>query len=87
MEYSFFVTNVLKHVDKCEKWACSTLKTARNNPIYYVMKKGDFKRYRCTPKMHILCIVLSGMHQNYVSKNYAFHAFLRTSTANVIPRF
>ena len=36
---------VVKHVVKGEKWACSTLETGKNKPIYYVMKKRDFKRF------------------------------------------
>ena len=35
---------VVKHVVKGEKWACSTLEAGKDKPIYYVMKKRDFKR-------------------------------------------
>ena len=36
---------VVKHVVKGEKWACSTLDEGKNKPIYYVMKTRDFKRF------------------------------------------
>ena len=36
---------VVKHVVKCEKWACSTLEEGKNKPICYVMKTRDFKRF------------------------------------------
>jgi len=45
MEYSFFVTNVVKHVVKGEKWACSSLEAGKNKPIRYVAKTRDFKRF------------------------------------------
>ena len=35
---------VVKHVVKCEKWACSTLEAGKNKPIDYVMKTRDFAR-------------------------------------------
>ena len=35
---------VVKHVVKCEKWACSTLKTGKNKPIDYIVKTRDFAR-------------------------------------------
>ena len=35
---------VVKHVVKCEKWACSTLKVGKNKPIKYITKTRDFKR-------------------------------------------
>ena len=35
---------VVKHVVKCEKWACSTLKVGKNKPIDYVAKTRDFAR-------------------------------------------
>ena len=35
---------VVKHVVKGEKWACSTLGAGNNKPISYVMKTRDFKR-------------------------------------------
>ena len=35
---------VVKHVVKGEKWACSTLKAGKNKPIDYVMKTRDFVR-------------------------------------------
>ena len=36
---------VVKHVVKCEKWACSTLETGKNKPIDYIAKTRDFKRF------------------------------------------
>ena len=36
---------VVKHVVKCEKRACSTLKTGKNKPIDYIAKTRDFKRF------------------------------------------
>ena len=35
---------VVKHVVKCEKWACSTPKAGKNKPILYIAKTRDFKR-------------------------------------------
>ena len=35
---------VVKHVVKGEKWACSTLKTGKNKPIMYITKTRDFAR-------------------------------------------
>ena len=35
---------VVKHVVKCEKWACSTLEAGKNKPIDYFMKTRDFAR-------------------------------------------
>ena len=36
---------VVKHVVKGEKWACSTLKAGKNKPIDYIAKTRDFKRF------------------------------------------
>ena len=36
---------VVKHVVKCEKRACSTLKAGKNKPIFYITKTRDFKRF------------------------------------------
>ena len=36
---------VVKHVVKCEKWACSTLEEGKNKPICYIVKMRDFKRF------------------------------------------
>ena len=36
---------VVKHVVKCEKWACSTLGAGKNKPIMYITKTRDFKRF------------------------------------------
>ena len=36
---------VVKHVVKGEKWACSTLKAGKNKPVYYIVKMRDFKRF------------------------------------------
>ena len=36
---------VVKHVVKGEKWACSTLKAGKNKPIMFVAKTRDFKRF------------------------------------------
>ena len=33
---------VVKHVVKCEKWACSTLKAGKNKPLDYITKTRDF---------------------------------------------
>ena len=35
---------VVKHVVKCEKRACSTLKAGKNKPIDYIAKMRDFAR-------------------------------------------
>ena len=35
---------VVKHVVKGEKWACSTPKTGKNKPILYIAKTRDFAR-------------------------------------------
>ena len=36
---------VVKHVVKCEKWVCSTLKAGKNKPVCYIVKTRDFKRF------------------------------------------
>ena len=36
---------VVKHVDKGEKWACSTLEAGKNKPVMFVAKTRDFKRF------------------------------------------
>ena len=36
---------VVKHVVKCEKWACSTLEAGENKPFMYITKTRDFKRF------------------------------------------
>ena len=36
---------VVKHVVKGEKWACSTLEEGKNKPIDYIAKTRDFKRF------------------------------------------
>ena len=36
---------VVKHVVKGEKWACSTLEAGKNKPILYIAKTRDFKRF------------------------------------------
>ena len=36
---------VVKHVVKGEKWACSTLKAGKNKPVMFVAKTRDFKRF------------------------------------------
>ena len=36
---------VVKHVVKCEKRACSTLEAGKNKPIVYITKTRDFKRF------------------------------------------
>ena len=35
---------VVKHVVKCEKWACSTFEVGKNKPIMYITKTRDFAR-------------------------------------------
>ena len=35
---------VVKHVVKCEKWACSILKAGKDKPIDYIAKTRDFAR-------------------------------------------
>ena len=35
---------VVKHVVKVKKWACSTPKTGKNKPIIFIAKKRDFTR-------------------------------------------
>ena len=36
---------VVKHVVKCEEWACSTLEAGKNKPICHIKKTRDFKRF------------------------------------------
>ena len=36
---------VVKHVVKGEKWACSTPKVGKNKPILCIAKTRDFKRF------------------------------------------
>ena len=36
---------VVKHVVKGEKWACSTLEAGKNKPIMIITKTRDFKRF------------------------------------------
>ena len=36
---------MVKHVVKCEKWACSTLEAGKDKPIDYIAKTWDFKRF------------------------------------------
>ena len=36
---------VVKHVVKGEKWACSTPKAGKNGPIMIIMKTRDFKSF------------------------------------------
>ena len=36
---------VVKHVVKGEKWACSTLEAGKDKPIKFVEKMRDFKRF------------------------------------------
>ena len=43
--FCFISPQVVKHVVKCEKWACSTLKEGKNKPVDYVMKTRDFARF------------------------------------------
>ena len=35
---------VIKHVVKGEKWACSTLEAGKNKPIMIIMKTRDFAK-------------------------------------------
>ena len=35
---------VVKHVVKGEKWACSTLEAGKNKPVMFVAKMRDFAR-------------------------------------------
>ena len=35
---------VVKHVVKCEKWACSTLEAGKNKPVLFVAQTRDFAR-------------------------------------------
>ena len=35
---------VVKHVVKGEKWACSTLEAGKNKPIIFIKKTRDFAR-------------------------------------------
>ena len=44
--YSPKSPQVVKHVVKGEKWACSTQKTGKNKPFDYVAKTRDFARIR-----------------------------------------
>ena len=36
---------VVKHVVKGEKWACSTLETGKNKPVMFIKKMRDLKRF------------------------------------------
>ena len=36
---------VVKHVVKGEKWACSTLEAGKNKPVLFLAKIRDFKRF------------------------------------------
>ena len=36
---------VVKHVVKGEKWACSAPKAGKNKPIIFIKKTRDFKRF------------------------------------------
>ena len=36
---------VVKHVVKGEKWACSTINAGKNKPVLFVAKTRDFKRF------------------------------------------
>ena len=36
---------VVKHLVKDEKWACSTLRVGKDKPICYVVKTRDFARF------------------------------------------
>ena len=49
MEFSSKISQkspqVVKHVVKGEKWACSTLKAGKNKPVMFIAKTRDFKRY------------------------------------------
>ena len=36
---------VVKHVVKGEKWACSILEAGKNKPIMIIKKMRDFKRF------------------------------------------
>ena len=36
---------VVKHVVKGEKWACSTLEAGKNKPVMFITKTRDFKRF------------------------------------------
>ena len=40
-----FSPQVVKHVVKGDKWACSTPKAGKNKPIIFVAKTRDFKRF------------------------------------------
>ena len=42
---SIISPQVVKHVVKGEKWACSTLEAGKNKPIKYITKTRDFKRF------------------------------------------
>ena len=43
--FCFISPQVVKHVVKGEKWACSTLKAGKNKPVMFVAKTRDFKRF------------------------------------------
>ena len=43
MAYSIFVTNVVKHVVKGEKWACSTLKVGGEQAHYVYHENARFQ--------------------------------------------
>jgi hypothetical protein len=36
---------VVKHVVKCEKWACTTLEAGKDKPIMNITKTRHFKRF------------------------------------------
>jgi hypothetical protein len=35
---------VVKHVAKCEKWACSNLEEGKNKPVMFIAEIRDFAR-------------------------------------------
>ena len=63
---------VVKYVVKCEKRACSTLKTGKNKPVMFIAKTRDFKRFceEIKEKSGILRLPIfgAGIHNRFLIK-------------------
>ena len=57
---------MVKHVVKCEKWACSTLDEGKNKPVMFITKTRDFKRFWeiNKEKSGILGLLIFGLSDN-----------------------
>ena len=61
---------VVKHVVKCEKWACSTLEAGKNKPVMFVAKTRDFKRFseKTKEKRGFVMNPRFGLNRRYLSE-------------------